>query len=278
MNNENTQLLTLDEHTVPCTEIQRFVDGLVNTYEQRILKAKVVQLDHTSRAYAPVLDLDAHESKPAEEDVLSARIFPTQDTELMREALIKELDSAVENYANAIVRHSRTAYALSVRGLYITRAVLHFIYTQAQTLSTSAYRAWRARQSERREESLLHAVLLAQKEEAQTASAPEYVNPELRAEQYIQDTAVFRDTVPEAPEVPAVLMYTYEVQHVPAKKEQVMAYPEVAPTTPLAPAHDFPKTQETATEQLRWEHVARCLYLQFRYGPADLRAHPELWD
>jgi hypothetical protein len=273
MNNENTQLLTLDDHIVPCTEMQRFVDGLVNAYEQRILKAKVVQLDHTSRAYAPVLDLDAHDAKPAEEDVLSARIFPTQDTEMMREALVKELDTAVENYANAIIRHSKTAYALTVRALYITRSVLHFVYTRMHAFSADMYRLWQARVSERREDALLHAALAAHKGD-HVSLIPERAY----AEHLTGETAVFRDSVPAVAEVPAVLTYTYELQHAPVKEEQIVAYQNAASATPAVGIHSAAHGEEITQEPLRWEHVARCLYLQFRYGPTDFRTRPELWD
>lgn len=165
MNNDATQPLELDGHVMPAHDMQLFVDELVQTYERRVLKAKVVRMDH-DRIVHPTLDLDETDSTLTEDDVLTARIFPTQDIERAQKEMWNEIDAAVEHYANTIIAHARTI-ALYCRRTYIAlscivRRMILTLRTFARSAHAHMSEYIRAEQRRVHEDAELRRLILAQ--------------------------------------------------------------------------------------------------------------------
>ena len=257
MNNETTHTLRLDEATMPTAEIQRFVDDLVSTYERRTLKAKVIQLDHGDRMHAHILNLDAVGTEPAEEDVMSARIFPTQECGQAREDLMKELDTAVENYATMIATYSKTLYAFCVRVYLLARVVTHKIFDTARVYAPLVRTAL-----EKRAGALYEENTLALEQVRAYGEVPTLEQNTVMAVHAVESVGSPWDTLTYSYPVGYEAVLDTPTQSAPAYHESVPTHRVEAPREePVVPKQD----------SVEWTNVGHCLYLQFRYGPKHLR-------
>jgi len=247
--NDYAQPISLDVYASPTGDVQSFVNGLIDAYDRRSLKARVVRVER-ERVAEPVFDLDQTDPTVTEDDVLSARIFPRSDAEREKEIFLSEVDTAVEAYADTIIQHARTSYAFSRRALLVVHAVSRTMYRRMseyvnlfiESLSTRA---------------LPVPVYVEEVNDAHNDSnrandehyIPTYSAPALETLTYAYNVGI--------PIVTAEGNNSDGVVH---------AYNH-AHGTDMEYGRQYNAPIEHNDDSFSWALVAECLYTQFRYGP-----------
>lgn len=296
--NDTTHPIEVNTQKIHPSDLQHFVDALVSSYEQYAMKAKVVRFEQ-EHMRNPVLDLDMHDAKFTEDDVLSARIFPSRECEISRENMLREIDGAIEHYANTILDLIRIVHTYGERAcMFAYRVIPKTFYAGESYImeQRALIAASRKEKLEReQEEALLRKVLLTQAattlRESQSVFAvqtlSEYVTPsvtqeEIRDERRYEETRmpttannvvpIVKDSVKSDTKVHTLshINFSRPVQRyviedgrlVLSKVHDVpmLAYRTVEDTLNSTPCID------THKENFSWNEVARALYTQISTG------------